>query len=129
MASLLSNPVNNLSERIHKTKCKFGYDNKKCRTCGITYKNCDCSLEHTNFRDNLIEYKCLCCNKNYQQFDENLKGWFLNTCNNNRFVLLLQKGVCLYEYRMVGKNCNETPLPEKEDFYSHLIMEDISDAD
>ena len=74
MASLLSNPVNNLSERIHKIKCKFGYDNKKCRTCGIIYKNCDCFLEHTNFKDNLIEYKCLCCNKNYQQFDENLKG-------------------------------------------------------
>ena len=78
---------------------------------------------------NLIEYKCLCCNKNYQQFDENLKGWFFNTCNNNRFVLLLQKGVYLYEYRMVGKKCNKTSLPEKEDFYSHLIMEDISDAD
>ena len=24
---------------------------------------------------------------------------------------------------------NETLLPEKEDFYSHLIMEDITDAD
>ena len=74
MASLLSNPVNKLSERIHKIKCKFGYDNKKCRTYGITYKNWDCFLEYTNFKDNLIEYKCLCCNKNYQQFHENLKG-------------------------------------------------------
>ena len=42
---------------------------------------------------------------------------------------MLQKDVYLYEYRMVGKKCNETSLPEKEDFYSHLIMEDISDAD
>ena len=24
---------------------------------------------------------------------------------------------------------NETPLPEKEDFYSHLYMKDITDAD
>ena len=24
---------------------------------------------------------------------------------------------------------NETPLPEKEDFYSHLNLEDITDAD
>ena len=24
---------------------------------------------------------------------------------------------------------NETPLPEKEDFYSHLNMEDITDTD
>ena len=30
---------------------------------------------------------------------------------------------------MVGKKSNETSLPEKEDFYSHLIMEDNSDAD
>ena len=27
------------------------------------------------------------------------------------------------------KKFNETSLPEKEDFYSHLNMEDITDAD
>ena len=27
------------------------------------------------------------------------------------------------------KKINETSLPEKEDFYSHLNMEDITDAD
>ena len=32
MASLLSNLVNNLSEGIHKPKCKYGQDNKKCET-------------------------------------------------------------------------------------------------
>ena len=63
----LSNLVNNLSEDIHKRECKFGYDDKKCETCGIKYKYCDCFLEYTNFKDDLIEYKCLCCNKNYQQ--------------------------------------------------------------
>ena len=30
---------------------------------------------------------------------------------------------------MFGKKTNETSLPEKEDFYSHLNMEDITDAD
>ena len=40
---------------------------KKCKTCEIRYKNCDCFLEYTNFKDDLIEYKCLCCNKSYQQ--------------------------------------------------------------
>ena len=39
---------------------------KKCETCRIKYKYWDCFLEHTNFKDNLIEYKCLCCNKSYQ---------------------------------------------------------------
>ena len=27
------------------------------------------------------------------------------------------------------EKCNEISLPEKEDFYSHLNMEDITDAD
>ena len=27
------------------------------------------------------------------------------------------------------EKCNETSLPEKKDFYSHLNMEDITDAD
>ena len=34
MASSLSNPANNLSERIHKIKCKHTND-KKCETCRI----------------------------------------------------------------------------------------------
>ena len=33
MASSLSNPVNNLSEGIHKIECKYGHDDKKCETC------------------------------------------------------------------------------------------------
>ena len=44
MASSLSNLVNNLSEGIPKTKCKYGDDNKNCKTCYIKYKYCDCSL-------------------------------------------------------------------------------------
>ena len=30
MANLLQNLVNNLSERVHRIKWKFGYDDKKC---------------------------------------------------------------------------------------------------
>ena len=29
-----SNLVNNLSEGIHKIKCKFEHNDKKCETCG-----------------------------------------------------------------------------------------------
>ena len=64
MASSLSNLVNNLSEGIHRIKCEFGHNNKKCETCGIKYKYCHCFLEYANFKDDLIECKCLCCNKN-----------------------------------------------------------------
>ena len=31
MASSLSNLVNNLSEEIHRIKCKYGHDDKKCQ--------------------------------------------------------------------------------------------------
>ena len=135
MASSLSNLVNNLSEGIHRIKSKYGHDDKKCETCRIKYKYCECFLEYTNFKDDLIEYKCLCCNKNYQQkFDEKLKERFFNTYkfsnhDNNKFILLLWKGVYPYEYMDDWEKFNETSLPEKEDFYSHLNMEDITDAD
>ena len=63
-----------------------------------------------------MEHKCLCCNKNYQKkFDENLKKRFFNTYKIfNNFILFLRKSVYL--------------LPEKEYFYSHVNMEDTTDA-
>ena len=106
---------------------------------GETYRNkCkhyDCLLESTNFKDDLIEYKCLCCNKNYQQkFDEKWKEQCYNTqkCSNydsNNFILLLQKGVYTYKFMDDWEKFNETSLPGKEDFYSHLNMEDNINAD
>ena len=41
---------------------------------------------------------------------------------------MLQKGVYPYEYMDDWKKLNEVLLPENEDFYSHLNMEDITDA-
>ena len=41
----------------------------------------------------------------------------------------MQKGVYPYKYIDDWEKFNETSLPEKEDFYSHLSMEDITDAD
>ena len=58
---------NNLAERIQKTKCKNKDDNKKDKTCGIISKDCNCFLEYTNFKDNLMENKCLFWNENYQK--------------------------------------------------------------
>ena len=75
------------------------------------------------------------CNKSYQRkFDEKLKERFFNTCkfsnhDNKKFHLLLRKGVYPYEYMDDWKKCNETSLPEKQDFYIHLDMGDITDAD
>ena len=104
MTSSLWNLDNNQSEGIHRIKCKLGYDDKKCGTFVIKYKYYNCFLEYKIFKDDLIEYKCFRCNKNYQNnFDEKLKERFFNTYklsnnDNNKFILLLQKGVYTYEY-------------------------------
>ena len=93
----------------------------KLETFGNEYKYCDCFLEYMNFKDDLIEDKFLWRAKN---FDEKLKERFFNTYkfsnhDNNKIIsVLFPKDVYLYEI-----------LPEKEDFYSHLNMEDITDAD
>ena len=135
MASSLSNLVNDLSEGLHRIKCNLEHDDKKCETCGIKYNYCDCFLEYAHFKDDLIEYKCLNCNKGYRRkFDEKLKERFFNTENfsnygNNKFILLLRKGIYPSEYMDGWEKFNKTTLPEKEDFYSYLNMEDITDAD
>ena len=85
-------------------------------------------------KDNLIKYKCLSCNKDYSnKIDEELKNRFKNIfkfSNNdiNKFILLLRKGVYPYEYMDDWEKFNETTLPEKDEFYSNLNMEDITDA-
>ena len=45
-----------------------------------------------------------------------------------KFILFLQKGVYPYEYIDDWKKFNQTSLPGKEDFFSHLNMEDSTDA-
>ena len=119
MATSLSNLVDNLTEGIQKIKCK----------------DCYCFLEYESVKDNLIKYKYLSCNKDYSNnIDEEIKKRFKSTLkfsNNdiNKFVLLLRKGVYPYEYMDHWEKFNETTLPEKEEFYSNLNMEDITDAD
>ena len=77
----------------------------------------------------------LSCNKDYSnKIDDKLKKQFKNTfkfSNNdmNKFILLLRKGAYPYEYMNDCEKFNETSLSEKEEFYSNLNMEDITDAD
>ena len=49
--------------------------------------------------------------------------------DTNKFILLLRKAVYLYEYMDNWEKFNEISLPEKEKFYSHLNMENITDLD
>ena len=109
---------------------------KKCEICEIIYKYCDRFLEYKNFKDDLTKQKRLCCNKNYQhKVDEKSKERFFNTYkfsnhDNDKFLLLLRKGVYLYECIDDQEKFNETSLRgKKKDFYSQLNMGDITDAD
>ena len=44
-------------------------------------------------------------------------------------ISLRRKGVYSHKYMDDWEKFSETTLPEKVDFYSHLNMEDITDAD
>ena len=105
-----SNLVNNFSRGIHKIKCKQRHGDKKCETCGIKRKYCNCFVEYTNFKNGLIENKCLSCNKNYQQkFDEKLKERFFNTYkffnhDNNEFNFCWEVVFILMNIWMIRKN-------------------------
>ena len=132
MTSSLSNFVNNLSERIHRIKFKFGHNDKICEAYRIKYKYCDCFLEYTIFQDNLREYKCVVTKIINASLTKSYKSDFLINTNFltatiiSLFSLLL-KDVYPYKYLDYGEKLNETSLPENEDFYIHLNIEDITD--
>ena len=117
--SSLSNLVGNLTEGIHKIKCK----------------NCRCFLEYESVKYNLIKYEWLPCNKDYSnKLDEEWTKKFKNTfkiSNNDigKFIFLFRKDVSSYEYMDDWKKFNETTLPEKEELYSNLNIEGITDVD
>ena len=77
----------------------------------------------------IIEYKCLSTKVWWK-----VKGTIFNTYefsnhDNNKSILSLWKSFYPYEYIDDWEKFNETLLPEKEGFYSHLNMADITDAD
>ena len=41
IASSLSYFADNLTEEIHKIKCKYGHSNETCKTCEFKYKKCE----------------------------------------------------------------------------------------
>ena len=83
---------------------------------------------------NATKYKCKSCNKYYSnKIDEELKRRVKKTfkfSNNdiNKFILLLRKGVYPSTW-MNGKSLIKQHFLKKEEFYSNLNMEDITDAD
>ena len=120
MSSSLSKFVDKLSGGIHNNKC---FD-------------CKSNLDYVRITKNKkLLLKCFNCKIYYKKkFNNDLIKKLKNTysfCDNdlNKFVLLLRKGVYPYEYMDSWERFSEISLPSKEDFYSNLNMEDISDID
>ena len=55
-------------------------------------------------------------------------GSICKFCNKvvNKFILLIRKGIYSYEYMDSCKKFDESFLPDKEDFYSSLNMDEIT---
>ena len=116
MSTSLSKCFDNLSNRLHKDKCK----------------DCKSKLSYMYVKDNQLIFHA---KKNYEKdFNNELFKRFANMyefCKSdiNKFVLFLRKGVYPYEYMDSWKRFDETSLPDKEAFYSKLKEKDISDED
>ena len=119
MSRSLSSLVDNLFERFHSDKCA------DCKSC----------LDYMITKDDQLIFRCFECKKNCKKdFNKELIKRFANIyefCKQdiNKFIFLLRKDVHPYEYRDNWERFDETSLPDKEDFYSTLNMEDITDFD
>ena len=128
MSSSLSKLVDNLSEGIH---------NKECADCksNLDYIKTKAKPSSLECKNEKLILECYNCKQRYRKkSNKELTKRFAITyefCNNdlNKFVLLLRKGVYPYEYMDTCESFSEISLPSKEDFYSNLNMEDVSDID
>ena len=101
-ASSLSNIADKLAEGIHKNKCK----DFNCNNCNV-------------YLAIKISQKSLMRFKNTFKFFNDI----------NKSILLLRKGVYPNEVIDSLGRFNEKTLPEKEEFYSNLTMENIRDSE
>ena len=123
MARLLASLVDNLSE----------INNKDCKKC-MQKNKIKSECQYIKHKDNRLIYKCNKCDDKSYRSVYDLTERFPNTyqfCNKDlsKFILLLRKGVYLYEYMDSWEGFHETMLPTKESFYSELNLEDITEED
>ena len=97
--------------------------------------NCKSNLCFVRTINETLLFECIDCGKEYKKgFNKELIKRFSNTyefCDSDmdKFLILLRKGVYPYEYMDGWDRFNEKTLPNKESFYSSLMMEDISASD
>ena len=113
--SPLDKLVDNLSE-INNNTCN------KCKERTRTTQYC----KFVKLHEDKLMYECLSCkNRSFKSINTLIRK-FSNTyklCGNDneKFVLLLRKGIYPYEYMDNWNKFNETSLPSKEEFYSNWI--------
>ena len=136
MAILLLNFVNNLGKGNHKIKLNIIRKYVKRVELNTEIVTAFLNTHNLNIviKDNLIEYKCLCCSKDYQKmFVKNLKKRFFNTYKfsdyDKKKIFCCEKMFTHTISMDDWETFNEISLPEKEEFYSLLNMEDITDED
>ena len=94
-------------------------------------------LDNTSGNFNSIECKSCTENNRCEECKKLIEGLIekfpsvYQFCNGdlNKFILLLRKGVYPHEDMDKWEKFDETTLPPKEDFYSELNLEGISDKD
>ena len=120
-----------LSELVDNTSGIF--NSIECKSCIEKIKiNSECCF--VGLKNNRLIYRCKECKEEWKRQIEGLIQKFSSIyqfCNGNlnKFVLLLRKGVYPHEYMDSWEKFDEIALPPKEDFYSNLNLEDISDED
>ena len=119
MSTPLSKLADNLSE-IYSKKCR----NKNCKS--------ECELKW--LKNNKLSHNCKKSRKKQLKPIHGLIKKFPNTYkffNNDisKFMLLLRKGVYLYEFMESWERFMETTFSKKKSFYSKLHLEDVADED
>ena len=97
-------------------------------------KNIKSKFDFIEFKNNRLNYKCKESEKRcYKSINRLMKKipsiYQFRNDNLDKFVLLLRKGVYCYKYMDSWKKFHESSLPPKENFYSKLNLEDISEKD
>ena len=124
MLASLSDLVDNMSGIFNSIECKSCMEKIKI--------NSECCF--VGLKNNRLIYRCKECKEEWKRPINELIEKFPSIyqfCNGdlNKFVLLLRKGVYPYEDMDNWEKFDETTLPPKEDFYSELNLEGISDED
>ena len=98
-----------MERKTIKSECKFiGFKENR-----LNYRSKECNRTSTKSINELIEKLPItyqCCNGDF-----------------TKFFLFLRKGVYPYKHMDSWEKFKETSLPAKEDFYSELTLEGISD--